>query len=44
MRIGVPKEQKAQEYRVGLTPSAVRQLTEQGQQVVVEEGAGQGSG
>jgi alanine dehydrogenase len=44
MRIGVPKEQKAQEYRVGLTPSAVRQLTERGHQVVVEEGAGQGSG
>ena len=27
MRIGVPKEIKAQEYRVGLTPASVRELT-----------------
>ncbi|MBL0144138.1 MAG: alanine dehydrogenase [Betaproteobacteria bacterium] len=42
MRIGVPKEIKDHEYRVGLTPSAVRELVAQGHQVVVERGAGAG--
>lgn len=44
MRIGVPRECKAQEYRVGLTPQAVAQLTQRGHLLVVERGAGLGSG
>ncbi len=44
MQIGVPKEIKEQEFRVGLTPAAVRALTEQGHQVWVETQAGQGAG
>ena len=44
MRIGVPREIKDNEFRVGLTPSSVAELIHQGHQVVVEEGAGIGSG
>ncbi|MEN9201951.1 MAG: alanine dehydrogenase [Thermostichus sp. DG_1_6_bins_120] len=44
MRIGVPKEIKEQEFRVGLTPAAVRALCEQGHQVWVETQAGEGAG
>jgi alanine dehydrogenase len=44
MQIGVPKEIKDQEFRVGLTPASVRLLSEQGHQVWVEKGAGNGSG
>ena len=44
MEIGVPKETKDQEFRVGLTPSSVRALCEQGHQVVIEQDAGRGSG
>ena len=44
MRIGVPREIKADEYRVGLVPAAVRELVAQGHQVLVEAGAGAGSG
>ena len=44
MKIGVPKEIKIQEYRVGLTPGAVRELTHHGHQVTVEHGAGLGIG
>ncbi len=44
MEIGVPNEIKDQEFRVGLTPSSVRALVEQGHQVFVEQGAGVGSG
>jgi len=44
MRIGVPKEIKIQEYRVGLTPGAVRELTQHGHQVMVEHLAGTGIG
>ncbi len=44
MHIGVPKEIKDQEFRVGLTPAAARVLTEQGHTVWVETGAGEGSG
>src|ERR1017187_3043246 len=44
MRIGVPKEIKIQEYRVGLTPGAVRELTQHGHQVIVEHEAGLGIG
>jgi alanine dehydrogenase len=40
--IGVPKEIKTHEYRVGLTPSSVRELVERGHQVIVEAGAGVG--
>ncbi|GGY58578.1 alanine dehydrogenase [Marinobacter zhanjiangensis] len=40
MRIGVPKEIKNHEYRVGMTPSAVRELTRAGHEVVVQAGAG----
>ncbi len=42
MRIGVPKEIKNHEYRVGLTPSSVAELTAAGHDVVVESGAGGG--
>jgi len=40
MRIGVPKEIKNHEYRVGLTPASVRELTGSGHQVLVQAGAG----
>ncbi len=40
MKIGVPKEIKNHEYRVGLTPASVRELTERGHGVLVECGAG----
>jgi alanine dehydrogenase len=40
MRIGVPKEIKNNEYRVGLSPSSVRELVRQGHTVFVEAGAG----
>jgi alanine dehydrogenase len=44
MIIGVPKEIKEQEYRVALLPSGAYQLAKRGHQVVVECGAGAGSG
>jgi len=44
MTIGVPKEVKEQEQRVGLLPSAVNQLTRHGHSVIVEKNAGIGSG
>jgi alanine dehydrogenase len=44
MRIGVPKEIKTEEYRVGLTPAAVREYVAQGHQVLVEQSAGHGIG
>src|SRR5882672_7617268 len=44
MIIGVPREIKDQEYRVGLLPSAAYQLIQRGHQVVVERGAGSGAG
>jgi alanine dehydrogenase len=44
MRIGVPKEIKNHEYRVGLTPSAVRELVSHGHQVLIETTAGVGIG
>lgn len=43
MRIGIPKEQKVQEYRVGGTPAGVKELTTYGHTVYVERGAGEGS-
>ena len=42
MRIGLPKEIKQAERRVGLTPASVRTLVEHGHDVVVETGAGAG--
>ena len=42
MHIGVPREIKTQEYRVGLIPSSVRELTHHGHTVTVETGAGAG--
>ena len=42
MRIGVPKEIKVHEYRVGLTPASVAELTAAGHEVVVETKAGDG--
>ncbi|MBS0336449.1 MAG: alanine dehydrogenase [Proteobacteria bacterium] len=44
MRIGVPKEIKVHEYRVGLTPESVRRLAALGHQVIVETNAGAGIG
>jgi alanine dehydrogenase len=44
MVIGIPKEIKQQEFRVGLLPSAVYQLKQRGHQVIVERGAGVGAG
>jgi alanine dehydrogenase len=44
MRIGVPKEIKNNEYRVALTPAGTMQLKTGGHQVLVERGAGVGSG
>ena len=42
MRVGVPREIKSQEYRVGLTPGAVREYAAAGHEVLVETGAGDG--
>jgi len=42
MRVGVPREIKNHEYRVGLTPASVAELTRAGHDVVVETGAGMG--
>jgi alanine dehydrogenase len=42
--IGVPKETKTREYRVGMTPAGVRSLTSRGHKVLVEKSAGDGSG
>jgi alanine dehydrogenase len=39
VKIGVPKEIKTHEYRVGLTPAAVRELTGRGHEVLVQQGA-----
>ena len=44
MIIGVPKEIKTREYRVGMTPAGVRSLVARGHKVLVEKSAGEGSG
>lgn len=44
MRVGVPKEIKTHEYRVGLTPASVRELVHHGHEVLVETHAGDGIG
>lgn len=43
MIVGIPKEVKDNEYRVAATPEGVRELTRAGHQVLMEEGAGEGS-
>ena len=42
MLVGVPKEIKPSEFRVGLTPEAVREYVSAGHRVIVETGAGLG--
>ncbi|HEB95290.1 MAG TPA: alanine dehydrogenase [Sedimenticola thiotaurini] len=44
MLIGVPKEIKVEEYRVGVTPASVRELVAHGHRVLVQQGAGSGAG
>jgi alanine dehydrogenase len=44
MLVGVPKEIKDNEYRVGIVPSTVRELTDKGHRVVAERRAGAGAG
>jgi alanine dehydrogenase len=44
MKVGVPSEIKTDEYRVALTPAGVRELTDRGHEVLVQRGAGEGSG
>nr|WP_294548986.1 alanine dehydrogenase [uncultured Rhodopila sp.] len=44
MKIGVPKEIKTHEYRVGLTPAGARELTHHGHQVIIQHEAGAGIG
>ncbi len=44
MRLGIPKEIKVHEYRVGMTPSAVREAVHHGHEVLVQAGAGAGIG
>jgi alanine dehydrogenase len=44
MRVGVPKEIKPDEYRVGLTPTAAREYVSRGHEVLVQTGAGVGAG
>jgi alanine dehydrogenase len=43
MRVGVPSEIKADEYRVAITPAGVRELCSRGHEVLVQAGAGEGS-
>ena len=42
MRVGVPKEIKVHEYRVGLTPASVAELVAAGHEVFVQASAGNG--
>ena len=44
MKIGVPKEIKNNEYRIGLTPKSAQALTQQNHEVHIEKSAGLGSG
>lgn len=43
MRVGVPTEIKEEEYRVALTPAGTKELTSRGHDVLVQQGAGEGS-
>ena len=44
MLVGVPREIKDNEFRVGMTPTAVAELVDHGHRVIVEKSAGVGSG
>ena len=44
MKVGIPSETKPDEYRVSMTPAGVRELTERGHEVIVQEHAGEASG
>ena len=44
MKIGCPTEIKPQEYRVGMTPAAAAEAVAHGHQVLIQSGAGLGSG
>ncbi|HXF30145.1 MAG TPA: alanine dehydrogenase [Solirubrobacterales bacterium] len=44
MKIGVPSEVKVDEYRVAMTPAGVRELVDRGHEVLIQAGAGVGSG
>lgn len=44
MRVGIPREIKNHEYRVGLAPAGVHELAAHGHEVIVESGAGRGIG
>jgi alanine dehydrogenase len=44
MIVGVPREVKSDEYRVSMVPAGVEELTRAGHKVLVETGAGSGSG
>lgn len=44
MRIGVPREIKTMEFRVGMIPDGVRQLVSAGHELLIERGSGDGSG
>ena len=44
MLIGVPKEIKTLEFRVGMTPAGVHEMVEDGHEVIVETNAGMGIG
>ncbi len=44
MKVGVPKEIKSDEYRVAMLPVGALELTQAGHTVLIEAGAGQGSG
>lgn len=44
MIIGIPKEIKSEEYRVGITPDGAKELRREGHTVLIEQGAGTGSG
>jgi alanine dehydrogenase len=43
MKVGIPTEIKDDEYRVAITPSGVREMSEHGHEVLIESGAGDGS-
>ena len=43
MIIGVPREIKEDEYRVGIVPAGVRALKAHGHEILIEKGAGEGS-
>src|SRR5690348_9004902 len=43
VKVGVPREIKADEYRIAMTPAGVREMVEHGHEVLIEAGAGEGS-